>query len=996
MSSEARIDTPDDGIIDALSRRSAYRSLSVRSKILAALVLVSVLPLVLLGVLAYERQAAGFENEVLDRLNGTASALEQQLDAEMDRDLQLVSQVVNDRELRRAVEAHAANPDATTAQDVRAAAFRMVNWPIISVSVLDPDSEFIATTDQSPDRLNQSGAAQAVRRGQILGFVAVGPQGSAVSVPHGAIRIDGELLGRVMLEVDLSSLNELTNDYRGLGETGEILIVQREGSVGDAQLIANARLSGAPAFETTIDVRQSEALEVRALNSVEFTLADYVDRRGVATMATTRQLPLSGWGLVVKVDRAEALQVADDFRTTVLAALIMATVAILALSWLVARMITHPIRRLTDAAAAIAAGDVNTRVAVTTSDEIGALAGAFNAMTDELVDLAGHEAERTSQLQISNRRLRENESRIRAILEHAADGIMQIDDQGRILGYNEAVHRTFGRSDATLIGTTITDFVLPVESSDDLELDADDPVAVLRVAVQQGHSGLQAWVIQEDGSRVPVLMTVSRIDDGPVHSYTALVRDISERLEFERKLEHQANHDALTGLPNRDVINAELAKSLEMVRKGARPIGLLFMDIDRFKLINDTLGHQAGDELLCAVTSRLRDAVRPTDIVARFGGDEFVVLARDLTDADDMMIVANRIADSAIRPFHLDGEEVFTSFSIGIVVTADGQSTTDEMIGNADVAMYRAKQSGRNRIEVFDEDMRDRIRARHELGNALRHAVENRDLHCDYQPIFDVASGEIVAVEALARWHRPDIGFVSPGEFIPVAEETDLIIGLGRNVLHMACTQLAQWTAAHPDKSIRMAVNLSGRELADPDCVESVRSVLKRTAADPALLTLEITESVLLEDLERAARTLQDLRDLGIRIAIDDFGTGYSSLTYLRRFPIDLIKIDRTFMGELEDTEIETPIVSMVLALARDLGVDVVAEGVENLQQLNRLRDLGCQLAQGFYYARPGVPEAVAELVWPTAPQDGSSVSLPLAVSAGRSESAPQADQDPT
>ncbi len=943
--------------------RVALGPTSVRTKILASLLFVSILPLIGLGVVAYQRQADGFEREALKRLELSANALEQQLDNQVSRDITLVNQVASDRSLQLALQAQTLDPSNDELRAaLRTETFRLVSFPIVSVTVLDADAAIITSTEPSAAHFVDGGALDAVQRQQLLGFVTTGRRGQTVSVTHTAVRVDGVRLGTVLLEVELTALNDSTTDYRGLGETGEVTLVQRLAS-GNAQLIAPQRISGERAFETVIDAGDADAPEIRALNGEEVSLPRYVDSRSVETLVVTRSLDLSGWGLVVKVDRSEALVVADDFRTVVVAAVAIAASIVLVLSWIVTAMITRPIRVLTDAATAISGGALDRRAPVTSGDELGTLAQAFNDMTDELVDIAGHEAERTSQLQQSNRLLHESENRIRAILDHAADGIMHIGGDGSLLEFNEAVTRILGFPTSSLVGRDVGLFLLPTA---ELETDADVLHGLLPLAASKGHLGLQAWAKRSDGSRVPIHLTVSRIDDGPEHTYTALMRDVSERLEFEQQLEFQAQHDALTGLPNREVLVRELHNSLVELRNGSRPIGLLFLDVDRFKSVNDTLGHQAGDDLLCQVSNRLREAVRPTDLVARFGGDEFVVLARGLRDADDMLIVANRVASSAIKPFNLGGEEVFTSFSVGIVVNEDGRSDTETMIGNADVAMYRAKQGGRNRIEVFDEQMRERINARHDLGTALRKAIENDELYCDYQPIYDLATGEMSGVEALARWDRPGVGAVSPAEFIPVAEETDLIFGLGRTILRRACLQLVEWTTAHPERPLRMSVNLSGKELADSDCVEVLKHVIDETGVDPTLLTLEVTETVLLDDLARAIATLHELRELGICLAIDDFGTGYSSLTYLREFPIDIVKIDRSFMSELEDEHQFTPIVEMVITLARNLKLQVVAEGVENAVQAERLRALGCDLVQGFYFARPSSPAQIAQLAWPS------------------------------
>ncbi|MGI9601758.1 MAG: EAL domain-containing protein [Acidimicrobiales bacterium] len=932
----------------------------VRARLLAAFVVLSLLPLSALGFVAYQTQRDALTEDTSTRVASSADGLQDQLDVYVTEDLTRVTDISGDGVLQAAVTAYGEDPSATNLSAMRLRALSLVRWPVLSVSVLDEDLDLIVTTEASSARLVDMGALESVARNQRIGHLIPGRSGGLSSLAHAPVFVEGQALATVVVETDMTPMAEMAEEFRGLGESTEVLLAVRDGR-GNAQLVVDAPVSGDLAFESVVPAGDSENLLSRSVGGEDTQFTDIEDSRGVPVFAATRRIDTAGWGLVVKVDSSEALAGADRFRDIVIGALIVAALTVFALSWIAARTITRPIVELTDTATAVSSGDLSTRAAVKRNDELGTLATAFNSMTDALVDIAGHEAERTSELQVSNRRLRESESRIRAILDHAADGIMHVDSDARILEFNAAAEKMFGYHADSLMGTPADRLLEWYEPTDE---QAETPIIL---GAEQDDTGtVTAVASRKDGSKFPALVSVSRIDDGPTWTYTVIVRDISERIAFERRLEFQATHDTLTGLPNRDVMARELQRSLDDTIAGGRPVGLLFLDVDRFKTVNDTLGHQAGDELLRGVAQRLRECVRPSDVVARFGGDEFVVLARGLRDADDMMIVANRIGDSMVRPFVLEGEETFTSVSMGVVVSDDGRISAEDMLGNADVAMYRAKQGGRDRVEVFDEEMRERIRSRHEIENALRRALDTDELFCQFQPILSLANDQVVGVEALARWDRPEHGLVSPADFIPVAEESGLILGLGRQVLRTACEQMAAWEQAHPESPLRMSVNLSGRELADPDCVDTVTGILESTGANPELLILEITETVLLEDLDHACATLRDLRDLGVRIAIDDFGTGYSSLTYLRRFPADVVKIDRSFMGELESDEgIDSSIVAMVLALGRSLDLEVVAEGVENEDQLARLRELDCELVQGFLFARPGSAGAVEALAWP-------------------------------
>ncbi len=952
------------------SRATRAHSASVRAKVLAGLLLVALLPMAALGYVSHRSQRDAAHTDATTRVDAAADSMAERLTETVRRDLTLLNVVgTDDRLADRAIEYRDA-PGAETAAAVRTRLLRLANWPILSITMLDRAGNVVATTDASADRLAAAGLADVARQSQLLGTVIALPDGSLAALSHAPLLADGETAGTVVVETDVADLVEVVSDVRGLGATGRVQLVQRNSS-GDAQVIVDSAGRDRP-FVSTVPARNTANLTNRALAGEDAVVESVDATSGEDLFAATRRVELAGWGVVASVTETEALAPASEFRRVVLVTLLVATLLVFLAASIVTRMITRPIERLTAAAVAVAGGDLSTRAEVRSQDEIGTLSRAFNTMTDALVDIAGDEAERTAELRVTNRRLHENEGRIRAILDHAADGIMHIDDQGRILEFNAAAEQLFARSADQLHGATASSLMRRLDANNGAATVHGDEVAdesevfhgLLAAAEAAGGSGLEVIAGRGDGTERAALLTLTRIDDGATWSYSALVRDISERVAFERRLEHQATHDTLTGLPNRSVLTSELDKALSDVRRSSRSAGVLFLDIDRFKTINDTLGHQAGDELLVEVANRLRVSVRPTDMVARFGGDEFVILARDLAQAEDMIIVANRVAAAARKPFLLAEEEVHTSFSIGIAISEGGSTPAEELVGNADVAMYRAKQGGRDRIEVFDAQMRERIEQHHEMEQALRRGLDEDEVFCEFQPIVRTRDGEVVGVEALARWERADRGRVPPDEFIPVAEESGLIQSLGHRVMVLACRQQAEWSREHPERPLTMAVNVSGRQLADHGFVDSLRLVLDETGADPTMLTFEITETVLMHDLQRAVATLDELRGLGIRIAIDDFGTGYSSLTYLRKFPIDVVKIDRAFIDELEDLDPETSIAAMVAALAENLSLDVVAEGVETQTQADALLTLRVGFGQGYYYGKPMTGADIATLAW--------------------------------
>jgi diguanylate cyclase (GGDEF)-like protein/PAS domain S-box-containing protein len=436
-----------------------------------------------------------------------------------------------------------------------------------------------------------------------------------------------------------------------------------------------------------------------------------------------------------------------------------------------------------------------------------------------------------------------------------------------------------------------------------------------------------------------------------------------ERLDAEAELAFRATHDPLTGLPTRGTFLEHLDGALSSRRTSDRIVAVLFLDLDRFKDVNDGLGHDTGDRILCALAQRLTEALRTGDLVARFGGDEFAVLAH-VEGPEHARLVAGRLLDEISRPIESEGGEFQVSASIGIALPVNGNIDGDSLIRDADVAMYRAKERGRARAVLFDGALRSGMMARVDMEAGLRHALERDEFHLDYQPVVSVASGRVAGIEALLRWRPSDGRVIPPAEFIPLAEETGLIVPIGRWVLEEAAHEAARWWALRPDDPpMVLAVNLSARQLAHPGLVTEVATAIDAAGADASHLSLEITESVLLDDLDGTLRVLEALRELGVHLVIDDFGTGYSSLEYLKRLPVDVLKIDRGFVAGLGRDEQDRAIVRAVIELSHALGLQVVAEGVEEPEQLRDLESFGCDFAQGFLLARPQSPELIDALL---------------------------------
>ncbi|HZJ51116.1 MAG TPA: EAL domain-containing protein [Actinomycetota bacterium] len=450
-----------------------------------------------------------------------------------------------------------------------------------------------------------------------------------------------------------------------------------------------------------------------------------------------------------------------------------------------------------------------------------------------------------------------------------------------------------------------------------------------------------------------------RIDS---HLLRRSIRYAVERKRLENELAHLALHDALTGLPNRKLFLDRLGQALVRSDRTRRMVAVLFFDLDRFKEINDSLGHAAGDQVLVTTANRIQSAIRPTDILARFGGDEFTILCEDVTSDLDAIHIAARVEEAMVSPPVLGDQEVTLSLSIGVSLSQGSNTQPEAMLRNADAAMYRAKERGRAGVELFDESIGARLRERLQTESSLRQAVDRGEFRVLYQPQINLETDEIVGLEALVRWEHPERGLLLPSEFLSVAEDAGLVVPIGAGVMREACGQAVRWRQDRRER-LEILVNLSARQLVQPDFTDTVANVIRETDIEPSTLCLEITENDLVDDTESIKTTLQSLKDLGVRLSIDDFGTGYSSLTYLKRFPVDLLKIDRSFVGGLGRDKDDTAIVAAVINLAETLGLAVSAEGVETSEQLSELRALGCGFAQGFYFARPQPAEDVSVLL---------------------------------
>ncbi len=561
--------------------------------------------------------------------------------------------------------------------------------------------------------------------------------------------------------------------------------------------------------------------------------------------------------------------------------------------------------------------------------------------------------------------LKESEERYALAAQGANDGLWDWNLQTQVIYYSSRWKMMFGYREEE-IGDSPEEWFSRVHPEDlqrvktELSAHWEGQSSHFESEHRMQHkNGMWRWVLSRG-------LAVRGADGTPLRTAGSL-SDITARKRAESQLLHDAFHDGLTGLPNRSLFMDRLGRSIERAKRNDRYLyAVLYLDFDGFKLVNDSLGHSIGDQLLVSGARRLEVCLRSEDTVARLGGDEFAILLEDVRDVQDVRVIAERIQKELARPFDLEGHQVFVSASIGIVLHGRHVEDPGQVLRNADIALYSAKAQGRARYELFDTAMLDGAIARLQLESDLRSALEHQEFLIHYQPIVWLESGRIAGFEALLRWPHPTRGFVPPSEFIPVAEETGLILPLGNWVLREACRQMAEWQAQHPTSpSLTLNVNLSSRQFTQPDLGKQIEEILRETGLPASSLRLEITESVVMVNGERTIEILQQLRRIGVQVEIDDFGTGYSSLSYLHRFPIDTLKIDRSFIGQMnaETGKISQrngfEILHTITSLAQGLGMKVVAEGIETEEQVTKLKEIGCELGQGYYFSEPSEPEAI-------------------------------------
>ena len=559
------------------------------------------------------------------------------------------------------------------------------------------------------------------------------------------------------------------------------------------------------------------------------------------------------------------------------------------------------------------------------------------------------------------RELQESEAHFRGAFDHAAIGMALVGLDGRWLRVNDSLCRLIGYSSEELLAMRYQDVTHPHD------LSANETQAVALLEGTTPSFQLEKRYVHKQGDAVWVTLSVSLVRTAagePIH-FIKQVQDITDRKRAEQQLQHDAFHDGLTGLPNRALFMDHLSHAVARAsRRSDFHFAVLFLDCDRFKVINDSLGHLLGDELLIEMAARLRSCVREIDSIARLGGDEFTILLEDISHPIDTEEILGRIQEALMQPFELGGHEVFTSASIGVAPSITGYERAEDILRDADTAMYRAKHQGKARYVMFDRSMHESATKLLQVETDLRRAVERGEFLLHYQPIVSLATEEITGFEALVRWQHPVLGMISPLDFIPVAEETGMIVQIGRWVIREACRQMREWQmlSAAAGK-LFVSVNISGKQFSQPELVQEIVAIVREAGIDARSVKAEVTESLLMENMEVASAKLEELRQFGIEVSIDDFGTGYSSLSYLHRLPIDTLKIDRSFVMRMNGNDENTEIVRTVVTLARSLEMKVVAEGVETGEQKTLLQALQCDSGQGYLFSQPLEASAVSKLL---------------------------------
>jgi diguanylate cyclase (GGDEF)-like protein/PAS domain S-box-containing protein len=829
-------------------------------------------------------------------------------------------------------------------------------------------------------------ATMGLKRGEVyrspLPYVSEDTHKLAVAHATPIVLASGEKAGVLHLEFPFAWFTE----HLSLGERDghESFLVSSEGLLlvppGHAAIpwlraevahdraeFQNLATTGTPSFRTLI-----ASMRTRQAGTGQF-----LDSTGAAHEVVYRPVRGGSWILATMLPHTVIFSASTQLQqTTLLAATPLIGAALLLVTWF-ARRLVAPLRTMTDILNALSLGEITQTVPRLPADELGEMALACNRMVEhehgmasmaEAIangDFSRPPSPRSSHDTLGQALLRmygslsqmttvqRAEARFRSLVQNAWDTILVLDATGTVTYASPSAARLTGCRNAQLLGHGLGEFFT---ADDDTRL-REALRYVSTTAVEE--TSLDARIAHVDGTfKDCEVLLCNRLEDAAINGIIATCHDLTERKSYEAKLAHTAFHDALTNLPNRALFRERVEHALARSIRTNLGVAVMFLDLDNFKVINDSLGHDVGDRLLIAVAERVVACARGGDTVARLAGDEFTILLEDCPDVGTATHVAQRVVDALKQPLRLAGHEVVPRASIGIAYSSDRVSQTDDLLRCADAAMYQAKAQGKGCYALYDQAMGTRAMERLQLEGELRLAIEHQQIVVHYQPIVDLVSGQVCEFEALVRWQHPEHGLLPPLKFIEIAEESGLIVTLGSLVMHDACRQLSQWQQRYPGaRDITVNVNLSPRQFEHGALLDDIKRALDNARLDARFLKLEITESLLIDQSDVSTGHLQKIRELGVKLAIDDFGTGYSCLAYLKSLPVDVLKIDRSFVNGLCDDGQDRAIAQSIVALAQSLNLTVIAEGVETQAQADLLRSLGCEKAQGYLYGRPAPAE---------------------------------------
>lgn len=770
---------------------------------------------------------------------------------------------------------------------------------------------------------------------------------------------DGKLIGVFTTRLYLSRISQFLEEFE-IGKRGEIFIIERDGklvaSSADDDLFINHnnesdRVQASEVNSSLIQTAASYLEQKYNGNLNQITTPQYLDFKLNRERQFLQVTPFQDargidWLVVVVVPEQDFMaEINANTRLTLLLCAIALIVSTL-ISIITTKRLVYPISDLITASEALSQGNWQKRVQDSQIQELSLLSRTFNNMAEQLQD--------------SFRSLEQAEAKYRDIFENALEGIFQSTPQGRFLSVNPAFAMMLGYNSPEHLIAEINNIREQVYFNPE-----DRQKFQNLLAIQGSISDFQTQVYRRDRSLiwVSVYARAKRDSLGNILYYEGTVEEITKSKIIEAQLKHNANHDELTGLYNRKAFLNHLQKSIEAAKYDPKyRFAVLFFDLDDFKIINDSLGHLIGDRLLIEVVKSIQQFLPKHSVFARFGGDEFILLLDRLEHFEDAIAIARQINITLQSPFQLDSHETFASSSIGIVFSHNLNQTPEDFLRDADTALYQAKAKGKGRYEVFDRQMHATIRRRLQLETDLRYALERQELMILYQPIVESITQKLVGVEALLRWYHPQQGWISPNEFIPIAEETGLIIPLGWWLIHSVCQQWLEWQKDR-DRPLFISINWSSKQLVQIDLVQQIQSILTHHQCPPSFLKLEITESSLLNNTTIIRNKLNELVNLGIQLSIDDFGTGYSSLSYLHQFPFNTLKIDRSFITHIDPNSQNYEIVEAIIRLAHHLHLNVIAEGVETQAHFDLLKQLNCNQIQGYFFSPPISAVQIAQIL---------------------------------